>query len=91
MKRFLKWRKMTWALLLWGALTGLWIVSGTSALAIMTGALGLIVLSGIWWATRPLWRQGHGARLRHMPSYEVPVKPVKVPVKPVKSLSPSPR
>jgi hypothetical protein len=32
----------------------------------------------------PLWRQGHGARLRRMRSVEVPFKPVK-------SFSSSPR
>jgi K+ transporter len=77
MTRFLKWRKMTWALLLWGALIGLWIVSGTFVLALLAGALGLIVLSVIWFMTMPLWRQGHGARLRRMRSAEVPFKPVK--------------
>ena len=68
-------RKMTGALLVWGVLISLWIASGTSALAIMTGALGLIVLSGIWWSTRPLWRQGHGARLRRIRSVDLPVNP----------------
>jgi hypothetical protein len=76
MKRFLKWRKMTWAILLWGALIGLWMVSGTFALPLMTGVLGLIVLSVIWFMTRPLWRQGHGPRLRQMRSVEVSIKPV---------------
>lgn len=59
MKRFLKWRKMTWALLLWGALIGLWIVSGTFVPALVVGALGLTFLSGIWFLTVPLWRQSH--------------------------------
>jgi hypothetical protein len=77
MTRFLKWRKMTWAFLLWGALIGLWMVSGTFVLALMAGVLGVIVLSAIWWLTRPLWRQGHGARVRQMRSVEVPFKPVK--------------
>jgi K+ transporter len=77
MTRFLKWRKMTWALLLWGALIGLWIVSGTFVLALLAGALGLIILSLIWFMTMPLWRQGHGARLRRMRSAEVPFKSVK--------------
>jgi hypothetical protein len=84
MTRFLKWRKMTWALLLWGALIGLWMVSGAFVLAWMAGALGLIVLSVIWFMTMPLWRQGHGARLRRMRSVEVPFKSVK-------SFSSSPR
>ena len=77
MTRFLKWRKMTWALLLWGALIGLWMLSGTFVLALMTGALGLIVLTVIWFMTVPLWRQGHGVRLRRMRSVEIPFKPVK--------------
>ena len=77
MTRFLKWRKMTWALLLWGVLIGLAMVSGTFGLALLAGALGLIVLGAIWFMTRPLWRQGHGARLRRMRSAEVPFKSVK--------------
>jgi hypothetical protein len=59
MKRFLKWRKMTWALLVWGALIGVWIVSGTFVLALAVGVLGLIVLCPIWFMTVPLWRQSH--------------------------------
>ena len=59
MTRFLQWRKMTWALLVWGALIGVWIVSGAFMLALAVGALGLIVLSGIWFMTVPLWRQSH--------------------------------
>jgi hypothetical protein len=77
MTRFLKWRKMTWALLLWGALIGLWMVSGTFELALLAGAFGLITLSVVWYLTMPLWRQGHGARLRRMPSVEIPFKPIK--------------
>jgi predicted PurR-regulated permease PerM len=77
MTRFLRWRKMTWALLLWGALIGVWMVSGTFVLALMAGVLGLIVLSAIWWLTRPLWRQGHGTRFRRMRSVEIPFKSVK--------------
>jgi hypothetical protein len=77
MTRFLKWRKMTWALLLWGALIGLWMVSGTFVLALLAGALGLIVLSVIWFVTMPLWRQGHGPRLRRMRSDEVSFKAVR--------------
>ena len=59
MTRFLQWRKMTWALLVWGALIGVWILSGAFVLALAVGALGLIVLSGIWFMTVPLWRQSH--------------------------------
>jgi hypothetical protein len=77
MKRFLKWRKMTWALLLWGALIGLWIVTGTFVLALVAGVLGLIVLGVMWLLTMPLGRQDHGARLRRMRSVEIPFKPVR--------------
>jgi K+ transporter len=77
MTRFLKWRKMTWALLLWGALIGLWMVGGTFVLALLAGAFGLIILSVIWFMTMPLWRQGHGPRRRRMRSVEVPFKPVR--------------
>ena len=31
-------------------------------------ALGFVVLSVVWYSTRPLWRQGHGARLRRLHS-----------------------
>jgi hypothetical protein len=68
---------MTWALLLWGALIGVWMVSGTFLLALLAGALGLIFLSVMWFMTMPLWRQGHGPRLRRMRSVDVPFKPVR--------------
>jgi hypothetical protein len=68
---------MTWSLLLWGALIGVWMVSGTFVLALLAGALGLVVLSVIWFMTRPLWLQGHGPRLRRMRSVEIPFKPVR--------------
>ena len=77
MTRFREWRKMTWALLLWGVLIGVWMLSGTFVLALATGVLGLIALSATWWLTRPLWRQGHGARFRPMRSVKIPFKPVK--------------
>jgi hypothetical protein len=47
------------------------------ALALLAGALGLVILSVIWFVTMPLWRQGHGLRLRRMRSVEVPFKSVK--------------
>jgi hypothetical protein len=89
MTRFLKWRKMTWALLLWGALIGLWMISGSFVMALMAGVSGLIVLSAIWFMSRPLWRQGYGLRFRRIRSVEVPFKPVK-PVEPAKSFGSSP-
>jgi hypothetical protein len=60
-----------------GRADSLWMVSGTFVLALMAGAAGLIVLSPIWWLSRPLWRQGHGARLRQMRSVEIAFKPTR--------------
>jgi hypothetical protein len=37
-------------------------------------ALGLIVLGFIWFMTRPLWKVGHGARVRQMRSVDIPFK-----------------
>ena len=31
-------------------------------------AVGLVVFSVVWYSTRPLWRQGHGARFRRLRS-----------------------
>ena len=49
----------------------------------MAGAFGLIVLSAIWFMSRPPWSQGHGLRFR-------PVRPVEVPFKSVKGVGSSP-
>jgi hypothetical protein len=35
-------------------------------------ALGSVVLGVLWFLTRPLWRQGHGARLRRLRPEQVP-------------------
>lgn len=32
----------------------------------IVGLIGLIVLGVVWFASRPLWRQGYGARLRRL-------------------------
>ena len=101
MTRFLKWRKMTWALIAWNAAMSAWVVgivaagTGTSGCSVdSTGAaassltrqdcldsaargfgiplvallwgFGLALLIVVWFSTRPLWRQGHGARLRRL-------------------------
>ena len=99
---FLKWRKMTWALVVWNGAMAAWVlvlVASSSAaagcsvdadgaavslarqdcldgaaqglglpVAALIWALGLVVLSVVWYSTRPLWRQGHGARLRRLHS-----------------------
>lgn len=83
MTRFLKWRKMTWAIVVWGALMiALWIITGSLVPTLMLGMLGLIFLGILWWMTRAPWRQGHGARLRRLrsvPGGGVPSKPVETP------------
>jgi hypothetical protein len=101
MLSFLKWRKMTWALVAWNGAMGawvLWVLFSSSAscsadadgaalgrlarqdcldsaarglgvsVVVLIWALGLVVLSVMWYSSRPLWRQGHGARLRRLRS-----------------------
>jgi hypothetical protein len=82
MKRFLHWRKMTWTLAAWSALMAGWLVasafiSSHAASGIMNAGVAVIVtlwlvgvglLGILWFATRPLWRQGHGARFRRLSS-----------------------
>ena len=105
MLSFLKWRKMTWALVVWHGAMAAWVVGllvsssdsaacsvdadGAAAgslarqdcldgiarglgvpLVALIWAVGLVVLSVVWYSTRPLWRQGHGARLRRLRSEE---------------------
>jgi hypothetical protein len=48
---------------------------GSGAKAIVIGSLwmlGLVVLTAIWFMSRPLWRQGHGARLRRLRPDQLP-------------------
>jgi hypothetical protein len=109
MMRFLHWRKMTWAILLWSGVMLAWLVGsiasasaadctsdfgatsgfltkqacldassgGGIGLALISSLwfLGTVVLSVIWFASRPLWRQGHGARLRRLRSVDIPWVP----------------
>jgi hypothetical protein len=105
MLSFLKWRKMTWALVVWNGAMAAWAVwllaAGSGAagcsvdaagapvgglarqdcldsvarglgvpLVALIWAVGLVVLTVVWYSTRPLWRQGHGARLRRLRSDE---------------------
>ena len=75
MARFRYWRKMTWVLLIWGAVMVFFVVSGGFGPALIALALaGLIVLGFIWFMTRPLWRVGHGAKWRPMRSVHIPFK-----------------
>jgi hypothetical protein len=69
MTRFFHWRKMTWAIVLWGvAMTAWLIVSGAVVPSLLMWSFGTILLTLLWFATRPLWRQGHGLRIRRLRS-----------------------
>ncbi len=65
MTRFLHWRKMTWAILFWSAAMIVWVIAGGAV--VMSALLWAFIafsLSLIWFMSRPLWTQGHGASLR---------------------------
>jgi len=67
MTRFLYWRKMTWAILLWSvAATGWLIAAGAVVPSLLMWSLGTVLLTLLWFITRPLWRQGHGVRIRRL-------------------------
>ena len=67
MTRFVHWRKMTWVIVLWTAGLAAWLLSsGEVKTAIAAWLVGLVVLCVVWFGTRPLWRQGHGVRLRRL-------------------------
>jgi uncharacterized protein (DUF58 family) len=85
MGNFRYWRKMTWALVVWGV-GGLvvFVASGFGLAALGIAVLGLLVLGFLWYMTRPLWRVGHGMRLRPVRAVEVPFK---VPFKSPKSVT----
>jgi hypothetical protein len=69
MKRFLRWRKMTWAILAGSAAMSVWIIGGGPFVFVVAlWAVGLVVLTTLWFMSRPLWRQGHGVRLRRLRS-----------------------
>jgi hypothetical protein len=75
MKRFRYWRKMTWAILIAGALLLVWVVVGGLSLptiALVLGVLGVMWL--LWYLTQPLWRQGRGLHLRRAQYVHVPFK-----------------
>jgi hypothetical protein len=110
MTRFLHWRKMTWAIVVWSGAMLAWLIGSVSsssandcttdfgaasgfltkqacldasgggigvgvALISSLWFLGVVVLSLIWFMSRPLWRQGHGARLRRLQSVDIPWEP----------------
>ena len=76
MTRFRYWRKMTWAIVLAGALLLVWVVSGGFSVPVIALSVALLgVLGVIWSQTRPLWRQGRGMRLRRLKYVDVPFRP----------------
>jgi hypothetical protein len=62
MTKFLHWRKMTWALVLWSGYVATWTVITGSGPAIVTlwWLVGMTVLGSLWLATQPLFQQGRG-------------------------------
>jgi hypothetical protein len=59
---------MTWAIVFWSAaMMAAWMVGVGAVLLIpLVFSLGLISLSVVWFMSRPLWRQGHGIRIRRL-------------------------
>ena len=75
MKNFRYWRKMTWVILISGALLLVWVV--TSGLGLPTIAFALAALGAlwvVWYLTQPPWRQGRGLHLRRPQYVHVPFK-----------------
>jgi hypothetical protein len=69
MKRFLRWRKMTWAIVLGTVAMAVWLIGGGGLVMVPAlWAFGVVVLTIVWFMSRPLWRQGRGARIRRLPS-----------------------
>ena len=66
MTNFLHWRKMTWILLLWSAAAVTWLLVADSGAAVvgLLWLLGMVGLGFVWFAYRPLFRQGRGLRRR---------------------------
>jgi hypothetical protein len=62
MTNFLRWRKMTWTLVLWCVAMSAWLLLAASGaqlvgLVWLLGGIGLVFL---WFASQPLYRQGRG-------------------------------
>jgi hypothetical protein len=67
MTRFLHWRKMTWAILFWGVAMTAWLIASSAVVpSLLMWSLGTVLLTLLWFMTRPLWRQGHGVRIRRL-------------------------
>ena len=69
MTRFVHWRKMTWVILFWGVAMTAWLIaSGAVVPSLLMWSFGTVLLTMLWFLTRPLWRQGRGFRIRRLRS-----------------------
>src|SRR5215204_602394 len=60
MTRFLHWRKMTWAILPWSVAATGWLIAGGAVVpSLLMWSFGTVLLTLLWFITRPLWRHGH--------------------------------
>jgi hypothetical protein len=67
MTKFIQWRKMTWAIVLWSVVMAVWMIEvGAVLLISLVFSFGIVALAAVWFLSRPLWRQGHGARMRRL-------------------------
>jgi hypothetical protein len=65
MTKFLHWRKMTWAIVFWSVAMIVWVIAGGAVvMSALLWSFVAVSLSLIWFMSRPLWSQGHGASLR---------------------------
>lgn len=61
MTRFLRWRKTTWALVLWSVAMATWVVvGGPEVLLGLLWLAGAAALGLVWFLTRSPFRQGRG-------------------------------
>jgi hypothetical protein len=73
---------MTWAILLWSVAATGWLIAGGAVVpSLLMWSFGTVLLTVLWFITRPLWRQGHGFRIRRLRT------PGSAPVRSFESLS----
>ena len=74
MTNFLHWRKMTWVIAAWTAGIAVWLLSSTGldVAIVIVWLVVAVLLSVVWFGTRPLWSQGRGLSFRR---YRIPLTP----------------
>ena len=75
MTKFRYWRKMTWVILIAGAM--MFVLTATGGFSVPTIALSLAVVGVLWvfwYLTQPPWRQGRGIQRRRLQYVPVPFK-----------------